>query len=417
MQSERPFRGELPEALELWQREGLVSSSQVRRILAYHGLASQPLEEARRTGRLATIVGVLGALLVGIGIILFVASNWQQMDRLQRIALLLAALLLAYGAGYLLRYEPGGSPRVGEALIFLGSVVFGANVFLIAQIYHVAAGEPLLLALWSAGAFAVAYAMGLRPPLYLAILAAVGWYGFQLAAWRIDSAGAAVVGLAAFVPYGLLLLSLGELQRSFRSTERFSAAFVQLGLLVALIPLWVFSFGDFWRTLSSDQASPIAGGSTEANLAQLHLSFALFAVLALLLTLWAVRRLGPARSAMAVGAGIALLGASSLVALFHPFQDPRVYAIVFNGVILAGVLWAVVVGLWTRRESFINLGLAFFVLLVFGRYFDFLFSFMDRSLAFILAGVLLLGGGYLLERSRRRLLERIHPGEEPGHAA
>ncbi|MHB8992791.1 MAG: hypothetical protein ACYC66_14310, partial [Chloroflexota bacterium] len=61
---------------------------------------------------------------------------------------------------------------------------------------------------------ATAYADASRPALYLALLAAAAWYQMQLDAWRIGMLGAAgVVGSATFVPYGLLLLSLGDLQR------------------------------------------------------------------------------------------------------------------------------------------------------------------------------------------------------------
>ncbi|MHB1160500.1 MAG: hypothetical protein ACYC3V_09255 [Chloroflexota bacterium] len=161
MAPDRPFLDELQGELELWQRQGLVSGVQARRILAHYGLVPQAEEEARRTGRLAAIVGFLGA-----------------------------------------------------AFIFLGSLVFGGNVYLIAESYDVPAREPLLLALWSAGAFATAYADASRPALYLALLAAAAWYQMQLDAWRIGMLGAAgVVGPATFVPYGLLLLSLGDLQR------------------------------------------------------------------------------------------------------------------------------------------------------------------------------------------------------------
>lgn len=93
MAPERPFLDELQGELDLWQRRGLVSSAQARRILAHYGLAPLVEEEARRTRRLAAIVGVLGAALVGAGVILFVASNWQQLDRPQKVALLLAALV------------------------------------------------------------------------------------------------------------------------------------------------------------------------------------------------------------------------------------------------------------------------------------------------------------------------------------
>lgn len=114
---------------------------------------------------------------------------------------------------------------------------------------------------------------------------------------------------------------------------------------------------------------------------------------------------------MAQGAGVIAVGLSSLLVVFHPFQYPAQYGIAFNVALVIAILWAVIVGLWSRRESFINIGELFFVLLVFGRYFDFSFRLLDDpSLVFIGAGLLLLlllGSGYALEWYRRRLLRTM----------
>ena len=152
------FLAQLPVELDEWQRRGLIGAGQARRILALYGLTVPVAGEARRQGRLAALAGVLGAVLTGVGVILFVASNWQRMDRPLKVVLLLGMLLAAYGVGYWLKLGRAERPGVGEGFIFLGSIIFGANIFLIAQIYHVRVGEPLLLAAWSAGAFATAYA-------------------------------------------------------------------------------------------------------------------------------------------------------------------------------------------------------------------------------------------------------------------
>jgi uncharacterized membrane protein len=405
MSARRPFQEELPDALELWQRQGLVSQGQARRILAYYGLAPQTVEEAGGRGRLASIVAILGAVLVGIGVILFVGSNWQHLDRYQRVGLLLAAMLAAYAAGFRLKYRPGNYPRIGASLIFLGTVVFGANLFLVAQIYHVSAPEPTLLAIWATGAFATAYAAASRPSLYLGIIVAVAWYGFQLAAWHIERLGASsLIGLAAFVSLGLLLVGVGEVQRSFRRTESFSAPFVRLGLVVTLAAVWVFSFADVWRAIGSMSSSLGSASVAGPALDYLIASFVLFSVVAAALAAWAFRRLGIDRTSVFEAAGVAVLLLSSLLVVFHPLSEAAHYAVVFNAVLLSAVVWAIILGVWSRREALINIGLAFFVLLVAARYFDFFFSFMDRSLAFIGGGLLLMGGGYLLERSRRRLL-------------
>lgn len=74
-------------------------------------------------------------------------------------------------------------------------------------------------------------------------------------------------------------------------------------------------------------------------------------------------------------------------------------------------------GVWSRREAFVNIGLGYFVLLVFSRYFDMFFSLFDRSLVFVGAGGLLLLGGYVLKQSRRRLLNTMQTVEGVDHAS
>ena len=408
MVADARFLDQLQVELDEWQRRDLLGARQAGRILAYYGLAPQEVDEARSKGRLALIAGSLGALLVGIGVILFVAANWQELGRPLKVGLLLGLLGAAHGLGYWLKLGGGEHPRIGGALILLGSLLLGANIFLIAQMYHVRAGEPLLLVAWAVGAFGVAYAAGSRGSLYLAILVTVAWYPFQLVAWDVERLGSGVlVALAAFIPFGLLLLSGGELQRSFRVTRSFSGAWAQSGLVVALTPVWLFSFADFWELLGN---GGVRSSADPAALRPVWISFAAFAVLALGLTLAAVGRSGRSRSQLLQVGGIIILGASSLLAVSHPFGEAAVYAVVFNLVLLWAILWVIVIGLWTHREAWINLGLGFFVLQVVARYFDLFFTLMDRSLAFVAAGAILLGGGYLLERSRRRLLQTMRLG-------
>jgi len=76
---------------------------------------------------------------------------------------------------------------------------------------------------------------------------------------------------------------------------------------------------------------------------------------------------------------------------------------------LAGfLLWW---GLRDRRSTLVNLGVAGFALTVLIFYFSDVMDRLGRSASLVGMGLLLLGGGYLLERARRRLLGRF---EESG---
>jgi uncharacterized membrane protein len=405
---ETRFVEALPDELERWQRDGILGPAQTRRIASLYGLAAPPGGFAGSQGRMAAIVGVLGALLAGIGVILFVASNWEHIDRFVRLVILLTTLVgVSGGAVWLTAHE---HPRIGAALHFLAALVFGANIFLVAQTYHVNAGEPGLLAFWAAGAFLLAYAARSRPAMVLSILVSVLWLILQLVDWRIDRLGIGlVIGVGAFIPFGLLFFGLGELQRGYRRTAAFAATFTVLGALVAFAAPLVFSYAWFWEDVvnGAREAAPAGGSATS-----LYVTVALFSAAALALAGWRAVRGGKAGLVQAGGSAVLL--ASLLLVIYHPLRRPEDYAFVFNVLLLAGVLWLIVLGLMTHREGLINVALTYFVLLTFSRYFDFFFSLLDRSLAFIGAGVLLLAGGFILERSRRALMGSMRV-QEVGH--
>jgi len=69
-------------------------------------------------------------------------------------------------------------------------------------------------------------------------------------------------------------------------------------------------------------------------------------------------------------------------------------------------------GLVTRSPALaVILALALIALFVISRYFEYSTTLFDRSLVFVGAGVILLAGGFLLERGRRRMLDAMRSGE------
>ena len=59
-----------------------------------------------------------------------------------------------------IRGRPGVVRKESRKASFLE--LFGGNIFLVSQRYHVPVGEPLLLAFWAVGTFPIAYAAASR---------------------------------------------------------------------------------------------------------------------------------------------------------------------------------------------------------------------------------------------------------------
>jgi uncharacterized membrane protein len=75
--------------------------------------------------------------------------------------------------------------------------------------------------------------------------------------------------------------------------------------------------------------------------------------------------------------------------------------------VFAIAMCAIWIGLSERSTALINAGLLSAAVLIFIQYFSWTFELLDRSIAFIIGGLVLLGVGYGFERTRRHLLARM----------
>jgi len=91
----------LSEALPELVREGLLSSEQAERIRARYQAGAE-----QAGNRQLLVFAILGSLLVGLGIILIIAHNWDDLSRPLRTLLAFAPVLLGQGlVWYTLRHK------------------------------------------------------------------------------------------------------------------------------------------------------------------------------------------------------------------------------------------------------------------------------------------------------------------------
>lgn len=103
------------------------------------------------------IVVTIGAVLVAAGIFSFISANWDGMDNLSRMAVVLLFMVASYSLGWYFK-ENKNLEKTGEALILLGSIIFGASIFLAAQMFNVRANWPDGFVLWMFGVLGMAFA-------------------------------------------------------------------------------------------------------------------------------------------------------------------------------------------------------------------------------------------------------------------
>jgi len=116
------------------------------------------------------VIVTIGAILIGVGIFSFIAANWQEMTKLTKVLIIITAMMSSYIGGWFLR-EKRYYEKTGEALLLLGAIIYGAGVFLIAQIFHIRGNWPDGFILWMMGTIIMAFAVESFLLFYLAILA------------------------------------------------------------------------------------------------------------------------------------------------------------------------------------------------------------------------------------------------------
>jgi len=137
-------------------------------------------EEAQK--KTIRVVATIGAILIGLGIFSFIAANWQEMTREGKMMTLIFSMFCVDGIGWALR-EKSRLEKSGEAMLFLGALIFGGAVFLAAQMYNTRIYWPDGFLWWSLGSLAAAWALEIASIRWLAVFAGfVGlvWYPFGL---------------------------------------------------------------------------------------------------------------------------------------------------------------------------------------------------------------------------------------------
>lgn len=180
------FRRQLRQEAVGWLANGVIDQAQHQRLSELYEF--DRLDTAARDRFIVILVG-LGSILLGLGIITFVAANWQAIPRELKVAMLLVLFVGINALGFYLWKQPlslspgreQAQQRVGQGLLLLGALILGANMALMGQIFHHSGSAYALCLIWGLGVVAMAYSLRLVSLGILAILLmGIGyWLGIQ----------------------------------------------------------------------------------------------------------------------------------------------------------------------------------------------------------------------------------------------
>ena len=391
-----------------WVTDGLISEAQRQQLLARYPPEAQALR----------LLPILGSVLVGLSGLSVVAANWQGLPTALRLALLLGSLLGSYGAGtYFLRR---GNLDLGHSLIGLGLILFGTSIILTSQLYQLVGYDASGLLAWVVAGVALSYVYGSRLLVLLTVL-----IGAAVQTYCVES-----LGIFSYATAWLVAAGLGyywwRRPDAVTSTVLAMGLLWQAGLLIIVLhskitwffvpAMAIYAAGDWQPNRASGRAlqgPPLVAaylfmfglavfGETDAyaNILRpplLPYLAALGAVLALsvvgkrvrghLASLpdWLLLLPGfylPGGLPLAVATLVVLYAhAGSVLARANRDQDPEQ----------------------------LTVGAVLFVAATAVAYFKLTWGFMDKSLFFLLGGVLLLGLSWYLRRRNAQVLAAAGP--------
>lgn len=396
-----PSRRGLERQAAEWVDAGILSDDQRREIIEFEEAA---VGRGHRN-RVVTIMAVLGAVLVCLGLLLVVSQNWDQIGKAPKLITGIVLLIACYGGGYWVRNGPLGLVRTGEALLLLGTGVFLGNLALISQQYHVAFNPAPLLLPVLCSAIAFAYLFASRRYAFVAAVFLALWLMMESQRGGSPLEAGAETILLLLLGAGAWLVALAALQRGSAYAPLSPPAELVGGILIAGT---VYLLG-FYRHFEIENAVPVVPAGL--------LLLAPMGLVVPMLLVTGVRgeaRLGwpPIRDSLRRPL---LLGQLTLLLLLIwtlvAALIPRGYAeqtfilttlgYWLGACLLTGsIIW---LGLAFRRGSWVNAALAFLGLFIVSRYFDLAGDYARTGALFVGAGLLCLVLAFVLELSRRRL--------------
>ena len=425
----------LAQEIEHWLAEGLISKDQAERLRQRYPLPA----DGPPWGLI--VFASAGALVIGLGVILLFAYNWAGIPKYVKLALIFAAVAVAHGAGLRLQREEGWPRKLGEALNLLGTMFYGAGIWLVAQVYHIDEHYPNGFLLWALGALALAWCLdSIAHGLLATVLLAI-WGGSETLAFRDPNLWSLVLVIAALGPLAwrlnsaLLLaavvaaadfLLLAHLAHAGGPARTFTAALALSALLIAGARLT-----RRWRPDFSAGASVFAGFGFAGFLFGCYLLG--FRQAADDLLDW--NRLRGAQLPLATGLGWSLFGLALLAWLLLAFEALNrrlmvaveewlvplalIYAFVAaatqqataaNSGLIAAIFNLTLLGvavMWMWRgcnESRLRptvIGSLLLAAVVLARYFDLFQSLAARGFAFIVLGGIFMAEAMYYRRNRQ----------------
>lgn len=419
---------DLPELL----KAGVINAETADKIQEYYKLKS-----GSSSNRLFVAFGILGSILVGLGIILIIAHNWDELSTFTKTFFAFLPLVLGQIiCGFVLLKKPNNTTWKESSTVFLFFAI-GACISLVSQIYHIPGNLSSFLLVWmllclpliyimKSSTAALLYLMGItyyaaetsyfsypvsQSYIYWALLIAVLPHYYTLFRnypksnflsvenWLIPLSITIVLGTLAqgagefmFVAYfslfGLFYI-IGN-NANFKDKNLRNNSYKVIGTLGTLILLFIASFDGFWSDLRFQY-------NFETLIMAPELWIAIAITLVALGYLYYEHKNKPLRQLPFLSPIFLLF----IIIFFIGFYS-SISVVLINIIILTVGVLTIVEGAKQEHFGVLNFGLSIITLWI-------IIRFLNSDLSFVIRGLLLIGIGigfftanYLMLKKRRR---------------
>jgi uncharacterized membrane protein len=419
--------------IDLWVGEGIIETNQATALKCRYPAPA----EGTAWGRI--IFFSIGAILFGLGVILIFAYNWERMHKYVKLAVIFAALIAAHGTGFWLKRPQSQYQAAGEGLHLLGTMLFGAGIWLIAQVYHIEEHYPTAFLIWGLGALIMAWSMPSIAHGILATILFVLWNCFEAfdfknphlispvlilggimpLAWLRRSRVLATIGLIGFLVTLFISVSMLEGDLAVHVVFFSACLLIAASLVVQQRKLFpeispVFSFIGFFIYLGilfllSFFHRGKGTWSVQFDQVLQSLFFFSFALAAIGMWAWAIWPVSatkgqphkaPSAEYYGVMATLIIMILNTLGLI--PLRGWLGMA-VFNILFLYQCLMMIVSGCKTLNLKTTVIGCVLFAVIAMARYADLFTSLLTRSLVFFIAGAALFSVGIYYSRTKKQI--------------
>lgn len=416
-----------------WVREGIVSAEAAERLRSYYGATEEP--SGRRWA--VVIFSILGAALIGGGIIMVLGHNWDQLSRGVRAAIAFIPLAVAQALCVWMFRTGRRSAAWREGVGTLLVLATGASLALIAQTYNLGGTWQEFTLTWMLLSLPVVYLLQASAPAMLFMAGVTAWFTASwvnkpvLGYWPLLAAILPFIawkiredryGPGAVFPMWVLVICL-SIALGFGLDNQFSVLWMQAyaGLFAVLFlagaawfngapAMWqrpfltigacgsavlafIWTFEEPWKDVGRHT---LFGGDAFSRPESLLMGaiMLLLALTAILLLARAIRRRD--KESVLYGA----LPIMALVGYSIGLQKGPLLWLIFNAYFLALALVPLVAGIKASQLGKINAGMLMVTALILARFFDADFNLLAKGLVFIFAGIVFLTVNIIMLRRK-----------------